>query len=505
MLHKKEHPEHMHGFDDRPLVKKSLKHSIKDGAFFSIMDAIMVNFLAAYALFLGAPNIIISLLSSLPDLFGSLFQLLAIQVKNKVRHIKPVMAIAAFLQATTILLFLTIPQIETPYRNLFILIFAIIFTMIGSFINPIWRSIMGDLVPEDERGAYFSKRTMIIGIIGFITTLGAGLLLNYYKQLDHALTGFIILFIVAFIARAVSSFWLSRMYEKEPTEERKKVHEQSFIHFVKKLPQDDFGKFVLFVSLFSLTVAVASPFFVVYKLKELGLSYAQFTILSLAELIASLGFLRIWGYFNDKKGSKLVLTITGFLIPFVPFLWLFGKNFYYLLILQVFSGIVWGGFNLAVGNFLFDATEKKTRTKHIAYFNLFNGIAVFFGALLGGLLLLSLSSVKTIFLISSILRFAIAAVFLLQLKEMRLIELPVGKSFIHYSIYIKPKRISFQNDDAYSVDRLKKEDAQPLHQKKNHEKQQQKQAVTKQTTNPAKKKSEKKFVDYMFKKIQEKK
>jgi MFS family permease len=497
--------------DENKLVKKSLSNSIKDGAFFSIMDSIMGNFLSAYAIFLGAPNIIISLLSSLPGLFGSLFQLLAIKVKDIFKEIKPAIVIAAFFQGFIILFLLTLPMVDSPLRYIFLLIIAIGFTMVGNFISPLWRSLMGDLVPEDERGAYFSKRTLITGIISFIATLGAGFVLNHYKKLDHALTGFIILFIVASISRAISSFWLSRLYEKkrEDAKEKKGVPKKdslSFFNFVKNLSSDDFGKFVIFVSLFSLAVAVASPFFVVYMLKVLNLSYTEFTILTLAELMANLGFLRVWGYFNDKNGSKFVIRITGFLIPFVPLLWLFGKNFYYLLALQIFSGIIWGGFNLAIGNFLFDATEQKTRTKQISYFNLFNGMAVFIGALFGGLLLQHLSSVKTLFLISFILRMIVAIIFIIKLKEMRLIEMPVGKSFMHYHIYIKPKRLQIQNDMYYPVDRLKKEKERKVKKEIYKEK------ITKQnagqkddTNNSEKKKNEKRFVEYMFKNMQNKK
>lgn len=501
--------------EENKLVKKSLNNSIKDGAFFSIMDSIMGNFLSAYAIFLGAPNMIISLLSSLPDLFGALFQLLAIKVKDFSKELKPVIVLAAFFQGLIILLLLTLPIIDSPLRYMFLLFIAICFSMVGHFISPLWRSMMGDLVSEDERGAYFSKRTLITGTISFLATLSAGVVLNHYKLLGRTLTGFIILFIAAFISRSISSFWLSRMYEKktkdiEEKKEDSKKNEGSFLKFVKNLPRDDFGRFIIFVSLFSLSVAVASPFFVVYKLKVLNLSYTQFTILALAELMANLGFLRIWGYLNDKNGSKFVIRITGFLIPFVPFLWLFGKNFYYLLILQIFAGLIWGGFNLAIGNFLFDSTEQKTRTRQISYFNLFNGTAVFIGAISGGLLLAYMSSVKTLFLISAILRLVVAIIFIIKLKEMRLIEMSIGKSFMHYSIYIKPKRLGFQNDVYYPVDRLKKYREREVKKKlenKRYEKQMIKPKIMQKNNadNLEKKKNEKRFVDYMFKNMRNKK
>jgi len=184
---------------------------------------------------------------------------------------------------------------------------------------------------------------------------------------------------------------------------------------------------------------IAGPFFAVYMLKNLQFSYLDFTILISAEVFASLLLFGLWGRFNDEKGSKRVLFITGMLIPFIPLLWLFGTNFYYLFLLQLFSGMVWSGFNLAAGNFIFDATTPEKRTRCVAYFNFIRGIAVFIGAFLGGLLL-NFLTIPNLFLISGITRLFASIIFLPLLREMRLIEVGFGKSLFHDSVSIRPRQ-----------------------------------------------------------------
>jgi len=38
--------------------------------------------------------------------------------------------------------------------------------------------MMGDLVPEDQRGSYFSKRNLVVGIVAFVALYFAGYMLQ---------------------------------------------------------------------------------------------------------------------------------------------------------------------------------------------------------------------------------------------------------------------------------------------------------------------------------------
>ncbi|MEM3127364.1 MAG: MFS transporter [Candidatus Woesearchaeota archaeon] len=424
--------------DEQKKVRKSLKYSIIDGSFYSVMDGFTSSFIVPYALFLNASNALIGLLVSLPELVSSFSQLLAIKVSEIIKSRKAIIFWAAFLQAFIWLPILLIPYFaKNGYGGYFLLFFITINALIGTFINPIWRSLMGDLVPEHERGHYFGKRNKITGIVAFFSTFIAGFLLNYFSSL-HPLLAFGILFSVAFIGRVLSAVFLGLMYEKQISFNPKKGY-FSFIDFIQALPRNNYGRFVLYVCSFKLATYVVAPFFAVYLLKILGFSYWDFTILEGAEILASLIPISLWGKFNDEKGSKHVLFITGFIIPFLPILWFFGTAFWYIFILKVLSGFFWGGFNLAAGNFIFDATTPQKRTRCVAYFNMVHGAAVFLGATIGGFLL-NFVAIPSLFLISGTLRLGISIIFMPKLKEMRLIEVSFGKSLFHDSLAIKPQQ-----------------------------------------------------------------
>jgi len=152
----------------------------------------------------------------------------------------------------------------------------------------------------------------------------------------------------------------------------------------------------------------------------------------------------VWGRIIDEKGTKHVLYISGLLTPLIPIFWLFSSNFYYLAVVEMLSGLAWAGFNLSSSNFIFDAVKPENRVRCIAYYKVFESIALFVGAALGGFMINHLplflfsSTILIVFLISGILRLAASIIMLPTLKEARLIELDVGHSFFKRYLTIRP-------------------------------------------------------------------
>ena len=135
----------------------------------------------------------------------------------------------------------------------------------------------------------------------------------------------------------MSLYYTAKMHEPEFT--LKKKFQFSFFEFVKRMPFNNFGRFTIYIALMYFAVYVASPFFTVYMLKDLHLSYLKYTILTIGSGLATLIGLPLWGKFSDKYGNIRSLKITGFLVPIAPLLFLFSPNYYYLLFVQIFSGL----------------------------------------------------------------------------------------------------------------------------------------------------------------------
>ena len=132
-----------------------------------------------------------------------------------------------------------------------------------------------------------------------------------------------------------------------------------------------------------------------------------------------------------------LLIIGGFLIFLVPLLWIFSSNIIYLFVIELFSGVIWAGFNLASGNYIFDAVTREKRHLCVAYLNVLRGIGIFIGSILGGYLatIINLEFMNTIlflFLVSAVLRLSIAFIFLPRLREVRQVKKWSMYRAIHY-------------------------------------------------------------------------
>jgi MFS family permease len=107
----------------------------------------------------------------------------------------------------------------------------------------------------------------------------------------------------------------------------------------------------------------------------------------LTTLATQFFMLKYWGRVSDKHGNRLVMLICGAAIPVVPLLWLFSANFWYILFIQLVSGLAWSGFNLTTANYLYDIRPHHTNFATYAAVQAgLSAVLVFIGGLTGGYL-----------------------------------------------------------------------------------------------------------------------
>ncbi|MCS7151693.1 MAG: MFS transporter [Endomicrobia bacterium] len=418
---------------------KSLYFSFLDGIFASIMMGFTLNYVIPFALVLGANNVQIGILNALPQLFGSIIHLKAADIVEYTKSRLKVITLFVFLQSVSYLLILSLLFITSQQHILWFIALTTLSSIFSSIVGSVWLSLMSDTVEKDKYGEYFAWRGKVLGIINLFASFLAGFFLGI---IENKFYGFIILFFLAGIARIISGYFISKMEDipvaVTPDEKF------SYVEFIRRFKESNFVKYVLFVSLFSFAVSIATPFFNVYMLKELGMSYYEYTVVTLSAAVSGLFLLPFWGRAADKIGNAKVVKVTGLLICFLPILWIFSKNLIYLILINIFGGYVWAGFNLAVVNFIFDAASQKVRTRCVSYFNFTNGMFIFLGTLLSGWLathipsLINSSKLLTLFFISGISRLIIVLYFRSKFYEVRNVEHIDSKEFLFTVLGVKP-------------------------------------------------------------------
>jgi len=305
---------------------------------------------------------------------------------------------------------------------------------------------------KKSRGRWFGKRNFIFGAVTIVFTILAAIFLDFLKRNNYTILGFVILFSFALIARIISRHYLKKQYE--PKLKIKKTDYFSLFQFLKKAPKNNFGKFTIFRGLFSFAAYIASPFFAVYMLKNLGFSYVMFMAVVLSQTFFALITAKAWGKFADKYGNYEVLKITGLLIPLYPILWLISESPIFLIFgPALIGGVAWAGFNLAASNFIFDSVTPQKRGPAVSYYNLLNGIGIFLGATIGAILIktITINFIDTllfIFLISAFARMIVSLIMIPRFKEIRETKkFDSSKALKH----IIPRNITHQIEEAHSL------------------------------------------------------
>lgn len=404
--------------------EKSLRFSIGDGVFASLMTGFTSDYFTPFLLLLGGTSRHVGFLSALPNLFSSLIQLISPAMTERLRSRKKVIGIFVLLQALMLIPMIASFMLGEGGAAVFIAI-VVLFSSFGAFVGPAWGSLMADLIKEGKRGEYFGWRNKILGFVTILSAFAAGFILHECERYN-IFWGFAAIFALAFVFRLVSWAYLRKMFET-PLEQKEEDY-FSIFDFISRLNTSNFARFVFFVSAMKFAVNIASPFFAVLMLKDLKFDYLTYTAITLSATLASNLTIKRWGVHGDRIGNLKVISLTSKLVAFLPLLWVVNQHPVYLFLVQIFSGFAWAGFNLSASNFIYDASSPGKRTRCIAYFNVLTGVSLGIGALAGGFLASRMpvsvigGGLYNIILLSAALRLLVAFFMPFNLKEVRAVE-----------------------------------------------------------------------------------
>lgn len=422
----------------KELIEKSKKYSLKDAGFVNGTVGFGDNYISAYGVALNASPTQIGLLTSMPNLFAPFAGLMTHKFMEKNPR-KKIFGLSILLQSLMWLPIIFVSFLflkNITYAPLLLVLFYTIYALFGNFASPAWISWIGDLVIGKESGRFFGLRNKIGGVTALISMIIAGLILDLFRKTSainssYVFIGFGLIFFIAMIFRFVSRHYVLKQYE--PEIKLKKENYFSFSQFLKAIPKSNYGRFALYISLIVLATNIAGPFYTIYMLRDLGFSYFYFMLIQVAAALALFLFMSKWGNFSDRYGNIITIKITAYLVPIVCFLWPVSVfiampfKFYFLMTINFFSGFAWAGFNLAAGNFVFDAATPQKRGLCSAYSAVMNGFGVVIGTTIGSLII-SYSNISFmnvilfVSLVSGIARFLVSFAMVSEIKEVREVE-----------------------------------------------------------------------------------
>ncbi|EMS71194.1 MFS transporter [Ruminiclostridium cellobioparum] len=353
-------------------------------------------FLVGYASYLGANEQFNGIIVALP-LLANIIQLFSPLVFEKLSRRRPLIVALCLFYRTLLCLMMFIPFVtdSKPARLLILGGMYFLAYCAAGFLTPAAASWIISLVPDKLRGRYFGMRDMCILASAAVLSLVMGRVLDLFKSNRQDYLGFVVVFSVALVITLFNVLTLKRIREPEV-----KPYDQNLdIKGLISIPLRDkqFRKVVLLNILWNLSVQFSLPFFSVYMVNGLKLSYTYIMVIGIILSCVQSYSARIWGRISEKKSWEFTTVASMAVLGVVHVTWSFiNHNTYFVIIpfVQVLAGIGWAGVNMSLFNIQFKYAPQEGRTVFIGFNAALAGAAGFFSALMGSFVVGALSGIK---------------------------------------------------------------------------------------------------------------
>jgi MFS family permease len=386
-------------------LKRDLRLSIRDGSAYGLMIGAGETYLQAFVLAIGMGEVFAALIATLPQLIGSLLQLMSPWAVRSLGSHKWWVVACAGLQSLCFLPLIIAAWAEQISQAAVLVVVSFYWaTSLGT--GPAWNTWQGTIIPRDIRAKFFARRAILCQVTTLVGFLAGGFALRAGKASGNDVPVFAVLFGVAMVCRIISTVCLSLQSEPSPI-----PPEMRFLTLSEqwhRFSRGPSGRLLLFAVGMQVAVYIAGPFFVPYMLKELQFQYHHYAVLIGVSFVSKFVSLRWWGRLAHRTGAHRLLWIGSLgLVPLAGG-WAISSNYYWLLVLQLGAGAAWGAYELALVLLFFETIHESERTSLLTLYNVANSVALAAGSLLGALILnglgLNLTSYMCVFAASTLFR-----------------------------------------------------------------------------------------------------
>ncbi|MDX1401104.1 MAG: MFS transporter [Kiloniellales bacterium] len=349
-------------------------------------------FLAACAIYLGASNLTIGLLAAVPHL-AQLIQLVGVYLVERFhtrRLIAVLSAIPARFAYVAMIAAMLVPSTDTALALLVIAV-ALRYAL-GAVVSAAWNAWIPEIVPLERRSEFFGKRLRVMAVVGTGLSLGAAALVDWWSanSSEGFRNAYIVLFALAFFCGLHSAYCMARMPEPKMGARAKKLPLARVL--AKPILDMNFRRLILFLGTWNFAVNLASPFFVVYMLRRLGLDLTLVTVFIIVSQLANVLTTAYWGRIADRYSNKSVLAVSGPLFIGCIFAWTFTTfpepHFFtipLLVVIHILTGVATAGVTLASTTIGMKLAPKAETTGYLACSSMVVALASGLAPIIGGL------------------------------------------------------------------------------------------------------------------------
>ena len=384
-------------------------HLYFDMMWYGVLAASAMSFVAIYAARLGASTFQIGLLGAGPAIVNIAFTLPAGRWLTS-QPIDLAVFRAASLSRFFYLLWVPLPWLLGARGQIWmILSMTLLMSLPGTVLAVGFNSLFADAVPPDWRGHVVGIRNALLSVIFIVFSLLCGQILTHMPFP----AGYQIVFAIGFVGAAMSTLHLRLVVPNPAGQPQPRVgrglgnlaHPGGFrpspdalragsgLRFLLRRPRPNllrteilhgnFGRLMLVLFAFHLTVNLAVPLFAPHWVNQIHLTDREIGV-GTAVFYASV-FLgsTLLDTLTRKLGNQRVTAIGALFMSLYPAFMALAQGPGLFLVGSAAGGLGWSLVGGALINYLLEKAPADDRPTHLAWYNLILNAAVLLGSLAG--------------------------------------------------------------------------------------------------------------------------
>lgn len=228
--------------------------------------------------------------------------------------------------------------------------------------SPIFSGWNAEIIPEDIRARFLGRQTIANLLAGIVASYAAGWYLDLFDDTTKY-TGFFTIFLLATLLGIGGFLNLSQV----PF--RAKASDNETGNLLVPFRNKQFRNLLIFFWVWNFAWGVGSPFYSVFMLKTLQISYSNVAILTSLFMAAMVIGSKLLSGLIDRYGSKAMLQILTIPCILTPILWVLNRpDFYWLIPLaMILNGLIFSGMLVSINALLYATIpESSNRTAYFA-------------------------------------------------------------------------------------------------------------------------------------------
>ncbi|MCA9847304.1 MAG: MFS transporter [Dehalococcoidia bacterium] len=411
------HP--MTSFQTRLLGTPSQKWFYIDGILSSVSDVPAVQFMAVYAIALGASDAEIGLISIATGLAGVLALVPGIRIAEITNSRRRVVLWGGSGAARVVLLLIAFAPVFMPdlHAAFWVVVAGVFVRSFMQYVShPSWVSLLADIIPLDLRRFYVTQRMLAITVAAAV----AAPLVGFGIRIIGGVEGYQWLFVASFLIGSVAWYAYFRIQEpaRPPRSERPKGSTRGMLR--DRL----FIRYLLALLLLNTTTMIVGPFLMAYFIRDLGGSVSDVGLLATLEQTAAVGGQFLLGMWVTKFSSERLFRWILFFPALIPALWFVAGEPWHVTFAFAAGGLVWAIYNVAIFNLLMEYAPNENIPRYASV----QQIVILFSQLLGpiiGTLIVAAWDIRVAMVVSFVGRLLAAFVMFIPVRWIPAIRTPM--------------------------------------------------------------------------------